>query len=240
MIVREDGGIVDHQHPVSGASSHATAPAPSLLFLFDMDDVLYRYDWRTRMAGMTALTGHDLDELRRRWWNDEGEWRAEAGHWPDGDSYLAALETALGCRVPEQEWSRIRGSAMTPIPRALDAVRTAARAGRVALLTNNGPLAARHIARWAPELPALFGEHLNTSSDFGARKPDPEVFRSALRHHGVPAVRTFFADDRVENVEGARHVGITAVHVTPETDLVAAVAAFVAGHGRSGGPEQQD
>ena len=31
-----------------------------LLFLFDMDDVLYDYDWRLRMAGLTELTGLDL------------------------------------------------------------------------------------------------------------------------------------------------------------------------------------
>ena len=60
-----------------------------LLFVFDMDDVLYDYDWRHRMTGLTALTGLDLAELRRRWWNDAGEWAAEAGHWPDGASYLA-------------------------------------------------------------------------------------------------------------------------------------------------------
>ncbi len=28
----------------------------TLLFVFDMDDVLYDYDWRVRIAGMTELT----------------------------------------------------------------------------------------------------------------------------------------------------------------------------------------
>jgi putative hydrolase of the HAD superfamily len=205
-------------------------PTPPLLFLFDMDEVLYRYDWRVRMAGMTAMTGHDLDELRRRWWNDEGEWLAEAGGWSDADEYLRAVEDALGCAVDEHEWARLRGAAMTPVPGALEAVRLAATAGRVALLTNNGPLAARHIPTWAPELVEVFGEHLDTSSRFGARKPDPEVYRRALRHHGVPAARTFFADDRLENVEGARSVGITAFHVTETSDLGGAVAEFIATH----------
>ena len=49
------------------------------LFIFDMDDVLYDYDWRHRMAGMTELTGLSLAEMRRLWWHDEGEWAAEAG-----------------------------------------------------------------------------------------------------------------------------------------------------------------
>ena len=43
-----------------------------LLFVFDMDDVLYDYDWRVRMNGLQQLTGHDFTELRRRWWNDAG------------------------------------------------------------------------------------------------------------------------------------------------------------------------
>ena len=63
-----------------------------LLFVFDMDDVLYDYDWRMRMAGLTALTGHDLGELRRRWWNASGEWAAEAGEYRDAD----ALPRRLG------------------------------------------------------------------------------------------------------------------------------------------------
>lgn len=199
----------------------------SLLFLFDMDDVLYRYDWRKRMEGMTAITGHDLDELRRRWWNDEGEWFAETGHWADADDYFAAFQAAMGCAVSESDWSRIRGAAMTPIPAALEAVRIAATAGRVALLTNNGPLARRHIRSWAPEIDRLFGEHVDTSSDFGARKPNPQVFERVLAHHEATAEQTFFADDRPENIEGARSVGIHAVLVGPGTDLVSAVRRFI-------------
>ena len=50
-----------------------------LLFIFDMDEVLYGYDWQRRMAGMTELTGLSLEQLRERWWHEEGEMAAEAG-----------------------------------------------------------------------------------------------------------------------------------------------------------------
>jgi putative hydrolase of the HAD superfamily len=205
-------------------------PAPRLLLLFDMDDVLVRYDWKTRMAGLTELTGHELAELRRRWWVSGNEQRAEAGGFVDGDEYLAAFEDAMGCPVPEQDWARIRGAAMTELPERIEAVRIAGEHGRVALLTNNGPLAGRWIHRWAPSLPPLFGEHLDTSSNFGARKPEPEVFLRALEHHGVAASDTFFADDMPENIEGARSVGIHAVLVEHDTDLRTEVRAFVAAH----------
>jgi glucose-1-phosphatase len=201
---------------------------PPLLFLFDMDEVLVRYDWRVRMEALAEFTGHDFAELRRRWWDCGNEARAEAGHWPDGDAYLAAFEDAMGCDVPESEWARFRGAAMTELPERVEAVRIAAEHGRVGLLTNNGPLAGRWIARWVPSLAAVFGDHLDTTSNFGARKPEPEVFLRALEHHGVPAERTFFADDMPVNVEAARSVGIHAVLVEEHTDLREAVRAFVA------------
>ena len=71
----------------------------TLLFLFDMDDVLYDYDWRARMAGLTALTGLDLAELRRRWWHDEGEWAAEAGRFPTARATGRRSATPWGCEI---------------------------------------------------------------------------------------------------------------------------------------------
>jgi FMN phosphatase YigB (HAD superfamily) len=68
------------------------------------------------------------------------------------------------------------------------------------------------------------------------RKPEPEVFRRVLEHHGVPAERTFFADDMPENVAGARSVGITAVLVEHDTDLRDAVRTFVAAHADTHAP----
>ena len=74
-----------------------------LLFIFDMDDVLYDYDWRLRMAGMTELTGMPLEELRRRWWHDEGEWAAEAGEFATPEGYLSAFQEAIGMPIDEDD-----------------------------------------------------------------------------------------------------------------------------------------
>jgi putative hydrolase of the HAD superfamily len=202
-----------------------------LLFVFDMDDVLYDYDWRIRMAGLTELTGHDFAELRRRWWHDAGEWAAEAGGWPDGASYLAAWKEAVGIEITPEDWLANRGSAMTPRPGSLAAVKRASELGRVTLLTNNGPLVGENLATLAPDLVALFGvEHLKASSHYGARKPDPRVFEGVLRAYDEPAEHVFFADDMAVNVEGARSVGITAHLYRDPESLMAAVEDFAATH----------
>jgi HAD superfamily hydrolase (TIGR01509 family) len=200
----------------------------TLLFIFDMDDVLYDYDWRARMRGMTRMTGLSLAELRERWWTPEGEIAAEAGGFADGTAYLAALETALGTPVDEAEWVRARAGAMTPRPGCLAAVRRAAELGTVTLLTNNGALTQRHLPTLAPELVDIFGEHLLTSSHYGARKPDPVVFERVLAAYGTPASDAFFADDMPENVEGAASVGIAAHLYSTPPAMLAAIERFAA------------
>jgi len=200
-----------------------------LLFVFDMDDVLYDYDWRIRMAGLTELTGLDFPELRRRWWHDDGEWAAEAGHWPDGASYLKDWVAAVGTDLTREQWLANRGSAMTPRPDALAAVKRASELGRVTLLTNNNPLVGENLATLAPELVPLFGlEHLRASSHYGARKPDPKVFEGVLREYDEPAEHVFFADDMPVNVEGARSVGITAHLYRDPASLRQAIEDFAA------------
>lgn len=197
-----------------------------LLFVFDMDDVLYDYDWRVRMEGLTALTGHDLSELRRRWWNDRGEWAAEAGAYADGDAYHRAWVEAIGVEVPVDEWVANRRSAMTPWPDSIAAVKRASELGQVSLLTNNGPLVHEHLAEIAPEIAELFGDHLRTSSYYGARKPDPAVFRALLDEYGADPADVFFADDLVENVRGAESVGISGHVFRSGSELLDAVEAF--------------
>ncbi|MBK4347487.1 HAD family hydrolase [Lacisediminihabitans changchengi] len=206
---------------------NAAAPEPNrLLFVFDMDDVLYDYDVPGRMAALTELTGFSEAELRERWWHAEGEHAAEAGRFADADDYLAAFIEAIGVPITEEQWVAIRGGAMTPWPDSIAAVERAAELGDVTLLTNNGPMTARHIRSMASELVPVFGDHLLTSADYRARKPTAEVFEAVLdRYHRRPE-DVFFADDLQVNVDGATAVGITAHLFTDAASLRAAIEDF--------------
>ena len=198
----------------------------TLLFIFDMDDVLYDYDWRVRMAGMTELTGLSLAEMRRLWWHDEGEWAAEAGVFTTAEEYLAAFQGAMGMTVDESDWVRVRGGAMTPRPEAIAAVSRASELGDVTLLTNNGAMTAKHLRELAPELIPVFGDHLYTSSDYRARKPDPVVFERVLERYERRASDAFFVDDMAVNVAGAASIGITAHLYRSPAALLEAIEAF--------------
>ncbi|MGV8895647.1 MAG: HAD-IA family hydrolase [Rhodoglobus sp.] len=200
----------------------------SLLFIFDMDDVLYDYDWRVRMDGLTELTGIPLGELRELWWHDDGEWAGEAGVFETPDAYLSAFTAAIGVDVDEDEWVRVRGSAMAVRPEAIAAVRRASQLGRITLLTNNNALTAKHLRTLAPELIEVFGKHMLTSSHYGARKPNPLVFERVLAAYETSPRDAFFADDMHENVAGARSIGITSYHYGSAAGMLDAIESFAA------------
>ena len=88
---------------------------PLLLFIFDMDDVLYDYDWRARMARLSELTGLTLEELWERWWM-RFERAAEAGDPATAHDYLAGFNEALGTDIAEEDWVAARAAAMTARP----------------------------------------------------------------------------------------------------------------------------
>lgn len=187
-----------------------------MLFIFDMDNVLYDYHWRHRMDALTALTGHDFQELRRRWWHDDGEWQAEAGIPDTGEEYLRLVNEAFGSAIPRQDWLDMRTAAMAYRPEVAQAVGFAAEFGQVTLLTNNGILIGEHLPDVAPELVEFFGDHMFATAHYGARKPDPLVFERVLERYKVAGEDTFFVDDTPDNLRGAATLGITTQWFSPK------------------------
>ena len=51
------------------------------------------------------------------------------------------------------------------------------------------------------------------SCEMGMRKPDAEIFLHVLSLNGADPKRTFFIDDSIQHVEGARKAGLHAEHL---------------------------
>ncbi|MBW3622131.1 MAG: HAD family phosphatase [Armatimonadetes bacterium] len=58
-----------------------------------------------------------------------------------------------------------------------------------------------------------------TSHEMGLEKPDPAIYEQVIRATGLPPEAHVFIDDIEENVEGARSVGMAAIHHTDADSL---------------------
>src|SRR5262245_41106022 len=157
---------------------------------------------------MTGLPAGDIHEAI---WASEFEHAAERGAYPTGEEYLQAFNQRIGATLSRAEWVAARGAAMRVRPEMLELLRDVAAHIDVALLTNNGALLRESLPELVPEICALIPERRHASHEFGARKPEPEVFQRLLTRHGVDASRALFIDDDAEYISGARCAGLDTI-----------------------------
>jgi putative hydrolase of the HAD superfamily len=81
---------------------------------------------------------------------------------------------------------------------------------RTGLLSNAGD-EARHLL--SEDYPIInYFDGVVISAEVGVMKPDPKIYRLAAESVGVDVTEALFVDDVMENVAGARAVGMEAVH----------------------------
>ncbi|GAA2412161.1 HAD family hydrolase [Nonomuraea africana] len=68
-----------------------------------------------------------------------------------------------------------------------------------------------------------FADAVVSSARVGLAKPDPRIYELAAEVAGAAPSRCLFVDDRLENVEAARALGMIGVHFTEVSDLAEAL-----------------
>lgn len=207
------------------ARGTATVSAMVGLVIFDVDNVVVRYDRARRVAVMAERLGRTPAEVTAAVFGSGIEDAADAGDLGP-DEYLRAVGEHLGTPVPRDVWVAARGASVTPDPRMLALLAEVERHVPTVLLTNNLSLLREEYHRIAPEVVAL-GLPLYASGDLRLAKPDPEVYRTVAARHGVAPTDALFVDDTPAYVEGARRAGLRA-HVFTGYD---GVVAFLVGEG---------
>ena len=177
------------------------------LIIFDMDQVLCRYDRPLRLRRLAEITSRTPEEIFAAIWESGFEADSEAGAM-DADVYLAGFGERLGYPLTRSQWIEARRLAMTPFADVLALAGDIKQQVPVAVLTNNGFLTKQTIGELFPQLPALFARNLLFSAEFGARKPDPEVYRRFVTKVGVAPQSTLMVDDDASNIAGAEAAGL--------------------------------
>ena len=188
------------------------------LVLFDINGVLYDYDRAARVARLAAITGIGPTVIDDAIWGSGFEDRGDAGEM-DAAAYLHEFSRLLSCPLTLDDWTDALAASLTPIaPMLRLAARIAGRA-KLAVLTNNNLLVRDQMDQLYPALRPIFGNAICVSSEFGLRKPEPEVYRLCLARLGATPAASLFIDDNPANVVGAEHSGLQGFQHADEAAL---------------------
>ena len=184
---------------------------PFDLIIFDLDETLVDFVPARRLEFLATLTGLPQDRIHASIWGSDFERGAEQGVYATGADYLAGFNQRLGFELTREQWIAARRAAMRARPEVIAVVAELKPHFELALLTNNGALLRESLPVLVPEVCALIDRRLHASCDFGARKPEPEVFTRLVARYGVNPARALFVDDHDEFVAGARTAGLAAI-----------------------------
>lgn len=184
---------------------------PPAVVIFDMDDVLCRYDLGRRLRALSRISGQTPRDIRAAIWDSGFEDDADAGGYIDAHDYLDQFGRRIGHPISREQWVEARRLAMIPNPDTLALAGRIGEQARLALYTNNGPLAKATLDALFPEVVALFSERY-FSFEFATKKPAPASFVRLTQRMGVAPGDCWFIDDKRSNVVGARMAGLTGHH----------------------------
>ena len=197
---------------------------PIRQLLFDMDDVLCAYHVDIRIAALAEITGRATDSIRASIWETDFLEQSDRGAY-SAQAYLEEFGRRLDYPLSRAEWVAARKAAMPPFHDVLGLVGRVKKRLPVALLTNNDHLLGDTLDEIFPDLIPLFGDAIFVSARIGAAKPDAACFMHCCTALKVAATETFFTDDLVENVLGAKSAGLKAHHFDGYQGLVQALEA---------------
>lgn len=185
--------------------------APIRAILFDLGQVLLAYDEHLVFQAIEAL-GPAVSPYEV-FGDDPKAWKlqdlAESGELTPADK-VTRLNRLFGLALPEAAWAAAWAAGCTgPVPGVLALAERLASTTTIGVLSNTVPW---HWAAALELIPQLRRwENCFLSYELGCRKPGPRIYEMSAAGLGLPTEQLLFIDDRVENVDGARAVGMQAV-----------------------------
>lgn len=174
--------------------------------VFDIGRVIVRVNVPRAMETLGSSVGMTSEQV---WsaigtdprFRDFQEGRLSPQHWH------AHLVRRLGLALTFEQFCAAWNSALDPAPILSEELfAQLAAQHRLVLLSNTDPIHVAHI-----ETHFRFPRHFPArvySCAAGISKPDPAIYRQAIRHAGVPAEQTLYIDDVAEYVEAGRRAGM--------------------------------
>ena len=198
-------------------------PPTAEALLFDLGNVVIEIDFHRALAIWAAFSNCDPKDLGERFSFDMPYEQHERGE-IDASRYFDSLRRSLGIDLNDEQFLRGWNSIyVRAVPGINSLLKRAKEQVPLYALTNTN---AAHQAQWSAQFRDLL-DHFSCiflSFLLGTRKPEPQAYLTVAEEIAVAPDKILFFDDSLENVAGARQVGMKAVHVTSFSDIETALA----------------
>lgn len=178
--------------------------------IFDLGNVLLFFDHNKMIKQLAARLSLEAGETREIIFNEDRLHRFEKG---EINSHHIYEELKAHCSTPcsFEEMAFAASDIFTPnmpLIAALDCIKR--QNIRLVLLSNTVDMHIEFVRKRFNILDHF--DHLILSYEVGCRKPEPAIYKKALRAAECPKESTLFIDDMQENIDAALAVGIPSYH----------------------------
>jgi epoxide hydrolase-like predicted phosphatase len=194
---------------------------------FDFGGVLARTEDRAPRTKLAESLGLTYPEIGKIVFENESSLKASVGaiteelHWQNVVRSLSLPES----EIPSLRDEFFRGDRTDRD--MLDYLRGLRKTVKVGLISN----AWSGLRAWivSQKFDDAFDDMV-VSAEVGLMKPDPRIYQLALEKFGAAPQEAVFLDDFIENVEGARAVGMQAIHFTEPEKALEELKQLLANH----------
>jgi len=185
--------------------------------IFDFGNVICSFDVEIFLAKLHGWSGLDVETLRDQVYGSRLHSRYERGE-ISSEEFRDRIVRMTGARVPVEAFEEGFTDIFTPLGDTQALILGLKGKYRLGLLSNTNECHFRRHIRRVPVFP-LF-DAVTLSFEVGALKPEPPIYRDALRKLSLPPEECVYIDDIVEYAEGARALGIHGVRYTGHAELL--------------------
>jgi len=183
----------------------------------DLGQVVLWFDNTVFYRKMTAYCSKSVDEIREIVHSSTEFYETfDQGELTPRQFYERAV-ALLGARIGYDEFVAVYNNVFSRNQPVLDLYRRLKGRYKLILLSNTDPLRFGFVRERFPDI--LFFDDYVLSYEVRALKPDPEIYRAALKKAGASPASCIFIDDIEENVRAAAALGLKAILYKPGTDL---------------------
>ncbi|SUB80945.1 Phosphatase yihX [Pragia fontium] len=185
-----------------------------MLYIFDLGNVIVDIDFKRVLGVWSNLSGVPLATLSERFKMGKPFERHERGEISDEEFAQQLCEEMMIHLSYEQfaaGWQAIFIGLREEVIEIMQRLRK--EGDRVVVLSNTNVL---HTTYWPEQYPQVneSADRIYLSQELGMRKPEAEIYRYVLEQEGVASENAIFFDDNLDNIIGARALGITSIQVT--------------------------